>query len=119
MKPYSALHLSPMVPSTNIPETVHFFEKLLQFTVVRASESYVVLTKDGVMVHIMNAGAVLQEQDVYLEVDDVDFVWSSIREHVQGIRVREPFDREYGMRELHIVIPHSGSLLFIGQVIGK
>lgn len=34
-----------------------------------------------------------------------------------GMKVREPFDREYGMREFHIILPHTRTLIFIGQVI--
>jgi hypothetical protein len=48
-------------------------------------------------------------------VDNVDNVWASIKDKVKGLKVKEPFDREYGMREIHIEIPHTKTLLFIGQ----
>ncbi len=33
------------------------------------------------------------------------------------MKVRAPFDREYGMREMHVIIPETKTLLFIGQAI--
>jgi hypothetical protein len=53
--------------------------------------------------------------EFYLEVDDIDSLWTSIKDKVEGLRVREPFDRDYGMREIHIEIPHTKTLLFVGQ----
>lgn len=35
------------------------------------------------------------------------------------MKVREPFDREYGMREMHIIIPETKKLMFIGQEINS
>jgi hypothetical protein len=55
--------------------------------------------------------------EFYLEVDDVDSVWDNIKDKLEGIKVRGPFDREYGMREVHLIIPQTKTLLFIGQVI--
>ena len=40
-----------------------------------------------------------------------------MKDKVTGLKVREPFDREYGMRELHLEIPYTKTLLFIGQPI--
>jgi hypothetical protein len=53
--------------------------------------------------------------EFYLEIDNVDNLWNSIKDKIQGLKVREPFNREYGMREIHIEIPQTKTLLFIGQ----
>jgi hypothetical protein len=53
--------------------------------------------------------------ELYLEVDNVDALWSTIKDKVGGLKYKEPFDQEYGMREIHICIPHTNALLFIGQ----
>jgi hypothetical protein len=55
--------------------------------------------------------------EFYLEVDSVDDLWISIKDKVKNLKTREPFDRDYGMREIHIVIPQTNTLLFIGQKI--
>lgn len=112
-----ALFLSPMVPSFNIAETKAFFQDLLGFSSVMESDGYVVLIKDGLTVHLLAAGEGIGQMEFYLEVDDVDGLWSEMKDHVQGIRHREPFDREYGMREAHIDVPATNCLLFIGQAI--
>ena len=39
------------------------------------------------------------------------------KDKVTDIKVREPFDRDYGMREMHIAIPQTNALLFVGQRI--
>ncbi len=40
---------------------------------------------------------------------------NNMKDKLDGIKVREPFDREYGMREIHIMIPETKTLMFIGQ----
>ena len=51
--------------------------------------------------------------EFYLEVDDIEVIWNTLQNKVNGLKVREPFDREYGMREIHIQIPQTKTLLFI------
>lgn len=46
--------------------------------------------------------------EFYLKVNNVDNVWVSIK--VKGLKVKESFDREYGMREIHIEIPQTKKL---------
>ena len=114
---YKARFLSPMIPSYNIEKTVSFFIDLLSFKVGRDDKTYVILYKDNLTVHILRAGSDIGEMSFYLNVDDVDKLWSDMKDKLKGIKVREPFDREYGMRELHVIIPETKTLLFIGQEI--
>ena len=114
---YKALYLSPMLPSFNIGETVLFFTDILQFKIGRDDKRYVIIYKDNLTVHILKAGKDIGQMEFYLEIDNVYALWNSIKDKLEGIKVREPFDREYGMREIHIAIPQTNSLLFIGQAI--
>lgn len=116
---YKALYLSPMIPSYNVRETARFFEEVLSFSPVLDAETYAIYQKDNLTVHILPAGQEIGEMEFYLEVDNIDSLWSAIKDRLNGLKVREPFDRGYGMREMHIGIPHSMTLLFIGQEIGK
>ena len=116
---YKALYLSPMVPSFDIMGTVSFFTHVLEFKISRNDNTYSIVYKDNLTVHILRAGKDIGQMEFYLEVDNVDTVWSSIKDKLDGIKVREPFDREYGMKEIHIGIPHTNTLLFIGQEIKK
>jgi hypothetical protein len=114
---YKAIHLSPMIPSYNIEGTAIFFKDILGFTQEMDTPTYAILSKDGLTIHLLNAGTDIGQMEFYLEVDNVDAVWSFIKNKLEGIKVREPFDREYGMREMHIAVPHTNTLLFVGSVI--
>ena len=114
---YKARYLSPMIPSFNIEKTVSFFIELLDFEVGRDDKTYIILYKDNLTVHIQRAGDI-GEMSFYLVVDNIDQVWRNIKDKVDGLKVKEPFDREYGMREIHVIIPETKTLMFIGQEIG-
>jgi hypothetical protein len=105
-----------MVPSYNIPKTVAFFIDLLGFKIWRNDENYKILYKDDVTVHILRAGDI-GEMEFYMEVDNVDQAWNNMKDKLKEIKHKAPFDREYGMREVHVIIPESKTLLFIGQRI--
>ncbi len=113
---YKARYLSPMIPSFDLEKTVSFFIELLDFKVVRDDKTYVILNKDNLTVHIQRAGDI-GEMSFYLVVDNIDQVWRKMKDKVEGIKVKAPFDREYGMREVHIIIPETKTLMFIGQEI--
>jgi catechol 2,3-dioxygenase-like lactoylglutathione lyase family enzyme len=113
---YQAFQLSPMIPSFDVRATVSFFTDVLSFSVVRDEGSYVILMKDNSMVHIQRAGDI-GEMSCYLAVDDIDVLWASMEDKIKKLKVRAPFDRDYGMREVHIIVPETKTLLFIGQAI--
>ncbi len=113
---YKARYLSPMIPSFNLEKTVLFFTELLDFKVVRDDRTYIILSKDNLTVHIQRAGDI-GEMSFYLVVDDIEAVWRNMSGKLGGIKVKAPFDREYGMREVHIIIPETKTLMFIGQEI--
>jgi len=106
-----------MIPSFNIKKTVSFFTDLLEFKIRRDDITYVVLQKDNVMVHILRAGDDIGEMEFYVEVNDIEKVWATMKDKATGMKVKEPFDQEYGMREVHVIIPETKTLMFIGQVI--
>jgi hypothetical protein len=116
---YKAIYLSPMVPSYNIKETLNFFVDLFNFKVVMNESNYAIVYKDGHLIHILNAGPNIGEMEFYLEVDEIDSLWDTIKDKLEGIKAKPPFDREYGMREFHILVPHTKTLMFAGQEIKK
>lgn len=108
-----------MIPSFDVAVTAMFFSKVLQFKVVREESTYVILSKDNLTVHILRAGDDIGQMEFYLEVDEIDQLWHSIKDHLEGMKVRAPFDRDYGMREIHLEVPKTKTLMFIGQEIRK
>lgn len=116
---YRAFHLSPMIPSCNLAGTATFFKDLLGFKQEMDTPTYAILSKDELTLHLLKAGEDIGEMEFYLEIDSVDALWNSIKDKLEGIKVKEPFDRDYGMREMHIVVPHTQTLLFVGSEIRK
>lgn len=114
---YKARYLSPMIPSFDIPKTVSFFADVLDFKIVRDEQTYVILEKDHHSIHILRAAENVGEMEFYLEVDNLSQVWEKMKNKISGMQVREPFSRDYGMREIHVAVPETKTLLFIGQEI--
>lgn len=119
MSTYKALYLSPMIPSYNLEETGKFFKDILSFTPHMETETYAIYHKDNLTVHLLRAGKDIGQMEFYLEVDDLDSLWNTIKDKLQGLKIREPFNQAYGMREVHISIPQTNTLLFIGQELEK
>jgi catechol 2,3-dioxygenase-like lactoylglutathione lyase family enzyme len=114
---YKALFLSPMIPSYNLRETTYFFTDVLDFEVVRKEDMYGILIKDNLTIHLLPAGKDIGQMEFYLEVEDVDKVWEEISSKLKDIKHKAPFDQNYGMREIHIAVPQTNTLLFIGSNI--
>jgi hypothetical protein len=114
---YKALYLSPMVPSYNVRETLKFFVDLFNFKVARDENDYVIIFKENLTLHILRAGAYIGEMEFYLEVDDIDAIWNHIGDKLSENKVKPPFERDYGMREFHVIVPHTKTLMFVGQLL--
>ncbi len=112
---YKALYLSPMIPSFDIEKTANFFKDVLGFLPVMDTEAYAIYQKDNLTIHILRAGQDIGQMEFYLEVDNLDSLWTIIKDKLHGLKVKEPFNQEYGMREIHISVPQTNTLLFIGQ----
>ncbi len=92
-----------------------FFRKLFDFEERAINESYVELCLGSYTLGILKADAVLAEQSIYFQVEDVDALWFRVASHVGSAKHRKPFDQEYGMREFHVVVPGTNTLIFVGQ----
>lgn len=106
-----------MIPSYDIKKTASFFTELFSFKLEMSEPSYIILSKDKLTIHLLNAGEDIGQMEFYLEVDNINSLWESIKDKLNGIKVREPFNRDYGMREFHIEVPHTKTLMFVGQAL--
>ena len=114
---YKAKYLSPMIPSYNLEKTVSFFIDLLDFKVGRDDKTYFILYKDNSTIHILRAGTDIGEMEFYLHVNNIEQIWNNIKDKLDGIKFKAPFDQAYGMREIHLIVPETKTLMFIGQEI--
>lgn len=101
--------------------TAAFYVDVLGFTIVRASEQYTILRRDGASLHLTQAAPGVLEKarghfSIYLEVQQIEPLWQHVAQFKDRYRIRDLFDRDYGMREFHIIDP-DGCLVFIGQTI--
>lgn len=116
---FKARYLSPMIPSFDIPKTVSFLKDVLGFKIYADYTDYVILMMDNLTVHVLHAGKNIGEMEFYLEVDDLSAVWEEISDKLDNIVHKAPFVRDYGMKEIHLIIPDTKTLLFIGQIIDR
>ena len=107
-----------MIPSYNVRATADFFRDIFGFMTVRDENGqYIIMYKDDRSIHILRAGEEIGEMEFYLAVDNIDGWWATVANKLEGIKTRSPFDRDYGMREVHIIVPHTKTLVFVGQMI--
>ena len=114
---FSLRQCSPMIPSENLDLSMAFFTDLLGFE-VRMDGEYGIVEKDGFAVHLSPAEDEPPQMSCYLEVDDLDTVWAKLEPQSDLLEMRPPFNRPYGMREVHVIVPATAALLFIGQPTG-
>lgn len=102
--------------------TLEFYTKILGFNISVRSPSYSIAERDGATIHFMKAAseevmtAIRGHTEIYIEVLDVASLWAQVSRFKNDYRIRELFDRDYGMREFHINDPDD-CLVFVGQRI--
>ena len=109
--------LSPIIPSTNIEKTRDFLVKSLEFSVVMDSPDYIITSIEGTNLHVIPSNSETpNEMSIYLEVPSLEEAWKNYQNSSEkSEKVRPPFDQPYGMKEFHIILPHSNCLIFVGQ----
>lgn len=55
-----------------------------------------------------------EHTEIYIEVSDIHGLWEHVKTFKNRYRIRDLFDREYGMTEFHIADPN-GCLIFVGE----
>lgn len=119
---YHAKTLSPILPIADMDRSIQFYLEVLGFHTVLQSASYSIVVRDGASLHLTLAEdeSVLKATEghmsIYLEVRDIESLWSHVSGFKSRYKIRDIFDREYGMREFHILDP-DGCLIFVGQPI--
>ncbi|MBS0661719.1 MAG: VOC family protein [Verrucomicrobia bacterium] len=111
-----------MLAVADMDTTLDFYMKVLGFEVTLRSPDYSIVNRDGATIHFMRAAneavmkAVRGHTEIYIEVADIASLWEHVSRFRKDYRIRDLFDREYGMREFHIGDPN-GCLVFVGQKI--
>jgi len=116
--------ISPMLATDNMEETILFYETLLGFKPIMKSPEYAVIERDGLTIHLQKAAdeatmkCMREHTEIYIEVSGIHDLWEHVKTFKSRYRIRDLFDREYGMTEFHIADPH-GCLVFVGEPTPK
>jgi predicted enzyme related to lactoylglutathione lyase len=117
---YSARKISPMLAAADMEETLAFYRDVLGFTTMMKSPGYCIIERDGLTIHFMKAASeevtrcVREHTEIYIEVSGIDGLWEHVKTYKDRYRIRDLFEREYGMTEFHISDP-SSCLIFVGE----
>jgi predicted enzyme related to lactoylglutathione lyase len=112
--------ISPMLAVADMEKTIAFYREVLGFAPAVTSPDYAIVERDGQSIHFQKAASeeimacVRGHTEIYIEIVGISALW----EHVKGFKgrhkIRDLFDRPYGMTEFHIEDPN-GCLVFVGE----
>ena len=117
---YTAKKTSPMLAVADMDETLAFYQEVLGFAAMMKSPEYSIVERDGLTIHFMKAASeqvmecVRGHTEIYIEVSGIRSLWEHVKTFKERYRIRDLFDREYGMTEFHVEDPN-GCLVFVGE----
>jgi catechol 2,3-dioxygenase-like lactoylglutathione lyase family enzyme len=112
--------ISPMLAVADMEETLAFYQELLGFAPTRKSPEYSIVERDGLTIHFQKAASekvmkcVRGHTEIYIEVSGIHSLWEHVKKFKDRYRIRDLFDRTYGMTEFHIEDPNE-CLVFVGE----
>jgi catechol 2,3-dioxygenase-like lactoylglutathione lyase family enzyme len=116
----TAKRISPMLAVAEMDETIAFYQDILGFRPTLTSPEYSIVERDGQTIHFMKAASeevmrcVRGHTEIYIEVSGIDSLWQHVKTFKERYRIKDLFDREYGMTEFHIADPND-CLVFVGE----
>ena len=120
----TAKRISPMLAVADMEETIAFYLRVLGFTPSMQSPEYSIVERDGQTIHFQKAASeevmkcVRGHTEIYIEVSGIHSLWEHVQTLKNRYRIRDLFEREYGMTEFHIEDPN-GCLVFVGEPTSK
>jgi catechol 2,3-dioxygenase-like lactoylglutathione lyase family enzyme len=117
---YTAKKISPMLAVADMEETLAFYRDVLGFTAMMKSPGYSIVEHDGQTIHFMKADSeevmrcVRGHTEIYIEVSNINSLWEHVKTFKDRYKIRDLFDRDYGMTEFHIHDPN-GCFVFVGE----
>jgi len=109
--------ITPHIPSEDMNETINFMVDVLGFKSTRHTDFYCELSLGCHVIGVLSSDGEPNQQSIYLRVKDIDILWADIRDKLDTEHQQRPFNRDYGMREIHLIVPGTATLLFVGSAI--
>jgi catechol 2,3-dioxygenase-like lactoylglutathione lyase family enzyme len=119
-----AKRISPMLAVADMEETLAFYEEVLGFKPIMKSSAYAIVERDGQTIHFQKAASeevmncVRGHTEIYIEVSSIHPLWEHVKTFKNRYRIRDLFDRDYGMTEFHLSDPND-CLVFVGEPTAK
>lgn len=85
---------------------------------MQETPDYAIVRTADTELHLQTSQGEPNQMSLYLLVESADAFWDALKEKKGELKVKPPFDQEYGMREVHLILPHTNTLVFIGEDIG-
>jgi catechol 2,3-dioxygenase-like lactoylglutathione lyase family enzyme len=101
-------------------KTLAFYQDMLGFVPTMKSAEYAIVARDGQIIHFMKAASegimkrLRGHVEIYIEVRGIRGMWDHVKSFKIRYRIRDLFERDYGMTEFHIEDPN-GYLIFVGE----
>ena len=117
--PETVKRVSPMLAVAGMADTLAFYHDVLGFVPTVQTDGYAIVERDGQTIHFMKADSdevmshVRGHTEIYIEVSDIAPLWEHVKTFKDRYRIRDLFERDYGMTEFHIEDPN-GCLVFVG-----
>jgi catechol 2,3-dioxygenase-like lactoylglutathione lyase family enzyme len=118
--PSEIKRISPMLAVADMEQTLAFYQDMLGFVPTMKSAEYSIVARDGQIIHFMKAASeevmkrLRGHVEIYIEVRGIHGMWDHVKSFKIRYRIRDLFDRQYGMTEFHIEDPN-GYLIFVGE----
>ena len=112
--------ISPMLAVANMEESIAFYQNVLGFAIAQQSPEYSVIERDGQTIHLQRAASdeimktLRNHVEIYIEVSGIQQLWQHVQSFQNRYRLRDLFERDYGMTEFHVIDPNS-CLVFVGE----
>ena len=113
-----------MLAVADMEQSLLFYQDVLGFTPILKSPGYSIIERDGQTIHFQKADSeevmncVRGHTEIYIEVSGIRSLWEHVKTFKDRYRIRDLFDREYGMTEFHISDPNE-CLVFVGEPISR
>lgn len=108
-------NIIPHIPSVNINATADFFINLFEFKINVKTDYFIELKNKKFSIGLLKAEKLKNEQSIYIQVTDIDNLWCTLKDKIVLYRHKELFTQEYGMKEFHVIIPETSTLLIVGE----
>lgn len=115
---------TPIIPVSDLNHAADWFTRCLGFNATPVGDQMVHLGQDDVSIRLvlksddMDLDDPRRQQSLYIDIADINGFYTKHRAKLeQNGDDCAPFDRPYGMREMHVI--YESLLIYLGQPLPK